>query len=122
MLNLKPVRPSLREKKRYIVYELEFFNKEDATKKVSKNMFEIQNSLINEINKLLGVFDSAKAGLQSIKTSNEKFRGIIKVNHLYVDKIKASFVLIKELNGLNIRISSIGVSGILKKAKENYFE
>jgi ribonuclease P/MRP protein subunit POP5 len=122
MLNLKPLRPSLREKKRYLVYEMEVFNnstEEDKSNNKPK-MYELQNSLINEVNKLLGVFDSAKAGLKSIQTDENSMRGIIKVNYLFVDKLKASMVLIDELKGLKVRVSSLGVSGILKKARLNY--
>ena len=112
-MNIKPLKPTLREKKRYIVYEIDTDD--------SLNMFEIQKDLLNQISKLLGVFHLAEAGILPIKVDDKTKRGIIKVNHKFVDRIKACFVMIKELNNKEIIIKSLGVSGILKKAINNYF-
>ncbi len=115
MLNGKPLRPSLREKKRYLVYEAD-------SEEPIKDFFAFQNKVVQEINKLLGVFDASAAGVQSLKTHKDKPRGILRVNHKYVDKIRSCFVLISSIGGQDVRLRTVGVSGIIKKAKEQYFD
>ncbi|MEA3399201.1 MAG: Rpp14/Pop5 family protein [Patescibacteria group bacterium] len=114
MLKLKALKPALREKKRYIVYQLE-----SADNKTLK-MFNYQQELVKKLQELLGVFNAAQAGILPLKIDNEKQRGIIRVNHTAVDQIRSCFVLIDELNKTPLRVSTRGVSGIMKKAKEKY--
>ena len=47
-------------------------------------------------------------------------RGIIKVSHKYVDKVKASLCFIEKINNQQVIAHSIGTSGILKKAYNKY--
>lgn len=113
MLSLKPLRPTMREKKRYVVYRLE-----------SNNLLEMkiaQNKLIKSINEKLGVFDSAKAGIIPIGYDQDSQEGIIRVNFGCVDKIRALFVIIGKLMNNDVAIHTKGVSGILKKAQNNFF-
>jgi ribonuclease P/MRP protein subunit POP5 len=113
MLKLKPLRPSLREKKRYLVYEIR------GAETIS--FHNLQELLIIELNKMLGVFDSATAGIMPIKYNSQTRRGIIRLNHTAVLKVKACFVLLTTLAQEPVMVKSVGVSGILKKAKENFF-
>lgn len=113
MLKIKPLQPTLREKKRYIVYQV------DSESKI--NMYEVQNELINQLHQLLGVFQSGEAGIMPLKFDDKISRGIIRVNHKSVDLIKSCFVMIKSIKDVPVCIRTIGVSGIMKKAKENYF-
>ena len=113
MLKLKPLRPSLREKKRYLVYEI------SGAQEVS--FHQLQEALIVELNKMLGIFDSASAGIMPIKYDKETRRGILRLNHTAVLKVKACFVLLQQLENQPVLVKSLGVSGILKKAKENFF-
>ena len=112
MIKLKGLKPSLREKKRYIVYEV------TSTSKIDMKSF--QDELIKKITLLLGVF--TPAGLLPIKFDNKSKRGIIRVNHTAVDQVRSCFVLIDTVNDIPVTINTVGVSGILKKAKENYLE
>jgi len=111
MLSLKALKPSKREKKRYIVYQI--------TAEKKKNF---SNSLVLELKNNLGVFGSAKAGILPIFFDDKTLVGIIKVNHKMVDEVRALFVLISELDKIKLSIKTLGVSGILKKAKENYIQ
>ena len=111
MSKLKILLPSLKEKKRYLVYEIL------ADKDLDKN---ISNELINKLDSVLGVFDGAKAGLQSISYDKNAQKGMLRVNNKQVDKLKTSLMLIKHLNNQEIIIKTIGVSGIIKKAKQKY--
>jgi ribonuclease P/MRP protein subunit POP5 len=108
MIKLKGLKPSLREKKRYIVYQV--ISEEDI------KMHPFQDALIKEINLMLGIF--IQGGLLPIKYDNKSKKGIIRVNHTIVDKVRTCFVLIKSIDNISVSINTIGVSGILKKAKE----
>jgi ribonuclease P/MRP protein subunit POP5 len=113
MLKIKPLRPTLREKKRYIVYQV------DSDSKIK--MYNIQKDLITQLHKLLGVFHSSKSGIMPLKFDEKSKQGIIRVNHTAVDLIKSCFVMIKTIENNPVCIQTIGVSGIMKKAKEKYF-
>ena len=114
MLKLKPLRPAFREKKRYIVYEVKAENK--------VNMFQMQQSLVKELNSMLGIFDSATAGILPLKFDKETQRGILKVNNTAVERVRACFALIKEIDNTKLQIKTKGVSGIIKIAKEKFFD
>lgn len=114
MLRCKPLRPSLREKKRYIVYEVNTDS--------NSNMHRLQESLIQKLHELLGVFHASVAGIMPIKYDSQKKRGILRVNHTIVDYVRACFVLINSLDDKKTIIRTRGVSGILKKARIEYFE
>lgn len=116
MFKTKPLRPAFREKKRYIVYRAEVNGDGSMT------MREIQKALVRKLNGMLGVFDGAIAGIIPVKFDESTFTGIICVNHMAVDRVKGCFALIGSLEKTSVRISSVGVSGILKKADESYFQ
>ncbi len=113
MFKIKPLRPSMREKKRYIVYEI--------TTKSKTSMHTLQEELIKQIQQLLGVFLSSKAGILPIKYDSATKRGILRVNHTAVDYVRSSFILLSKLGTATVLVQTRGVSGILKKAKQNYF-
>lgn len=111
MVKLKPLLPTLKEKKRYIVYEVLSENdlKEDLSMEIVK-----------KVTTILGVFDSAKAGLQSVEYDKKQHKGVLRVAVKQVDKLKMSLALINQLNDREIIIRTIGASGILKKARSKY--
>jgi len=93
---MKAILPSLKEKKRYIVFETE------------KTMKAIDNIIKSACLKFLGTYGCSKAGIQVLKTSNKKT--IIRVNNKYVDHIKTALAL-------NTKGKCTAVSGVLKKIK-----
>ena len=107
----KVLLPTLRENQRYLVYELILTLK-------SKNFKSAHDQIIDECQKMLGIFDGAKAGLQSAKFEETTSRGIIRVNSRYVDKLKVCLGLIKNINNQPASINCLYVSGLLNKAKE----
>jgi len=119
MLNIKPLRPTSREKKRYLVYQIDFVKSEGKLN--NKNMFDYQKLLIKKIQELLGVFQTAGAGIIPVKISDEARKGILRVNNKYVDLVRSCFVMITNLEHEEVIVRTIGVSGILKKAQEKYF-
>ena len=70
----------------------------------------------------LGEMGAAKAGIVILnnKWDAMKQRGIMKVSHKHVDDAKASFIFAKKIGGKDAIIRSLGVSGVLKKAENNY--
>jgi ribonuclease P/MRP protein subunit POP5 len=111
---MRPLLPSLKEKKRYIVFEV----LSDTPVTASETYNVIEQSLNNYV----GTKGMAEAGLQFMKKkwNTKKQRGIARVNHTSADTLKASFVFIKKMKNKNITIHSIGTSGILDKAVKKY--
>ena len=101
---MKSLLPSLREKKRYVVFEVIG----DAS--LQKASAEIMRSA----SKLLGDLGMSKA---NIRFMNERFdpglkKGVLRVNRKYVDHAKAAMALVNQ----DFTIKTAGVSGTLKKA------
>lgn len=98
--------PSLRERKRYLVYEV-----------ISKGKLN-KNSIIIEINKelnaFIGTLGMAKAGVIMLEQKENK--GILRINHDMVDEIKVGLMMIKKIDNENVIVNSIYVSGMLDKA------
>lgn len=112
---LKPILPSLREKKRYLAFEV-----------ISKSKIYGYNSIAgaihNSLLQLIGELGAGKAGIKFLedKFNQELQRGLIKINYKYVDHLRASLALIKCIDEKEVIARSVGVSGILKKAEKKY--
>ena len=112
---IKPLLPSLREKKRYLVYEV-----------ISKNSFNdalhVNKAILEAAKEFLGNVGMARAGIitMSDQWNADMQRGIIRVNNRHVDDLKASLVFARGIDGKEAIVRSIGASGILKKAKQKY--
>jgi len=105
----RPLLPTLREKKRYLVYEV------ISEDRISQN--ETQKIISSEFEAFVGRLGSGKAGLIFLKDwMNNK--GIVRINNKYLDYLKASLCDIRKENML---LKSVGVSGILKQARSKYF-
>ncbi len=100
---MKPILPTLKEKNRYLVYEIK------NNRKFAPG--EIRNEMKKAILQFLGEFECAKANIL-ILDDFKKNRGIIKVDHKYIDKVKVALMLIR-----SFIVETIYVSGTLKKAK-----
>ncbi len=103
----KALLPSLREKKRYVVFEV-LGNK-------TLNISEVKDVIINAYRFLFGEIGLAKAGVDFVEYKEGK--GILKVSNKYLDNIKASFCFVRKVNKEGILLRSLGVSGILNKAR-----
>ncbi|MEM4260041.1 MAG: Rpp14/Pop5 family protein [Candidatus Woesearchaeota archaeon] len=103
--------PSLKEKKRYLVYEVI----------MEKNIHNTDKKISDYIDCWLGVVESSKASIIFIGYSKENRRGIIKATNNYVDRIKLVLSLINKIDNINVIIRSIYVSGLLNKAKNLMF-
>lgn len=93
---MKPLKPSHKEKKRYLLIE-----GKDAN----------QKSIEEAILEFIGVLGYAEAGPQVIKSGKNKNKIILSINRSSLDKIRASFLM----SGKDIRIMK--VSGVVNKVK-----
>ena len=111
----KPVLPSLREKKRYLAFEI-------ISKSGNYPFLSVKNTILAACNQFLGQLGMAKAGIMVLSDSfdKRKQKGLIKVNNKYVNELKSALTLIKKINNDEVVFKSLGVSGILIKAKK-YF-
>lgn len=104
------LKPSMREKKRYMAYEL------ISEKPLPR---DADRQLIARINDLLGIFNASKAGILPVKYNPEKQRGLLKVERKFVDFVRACFVMTKSLNSQEVLIRTLYVSGMLNRAGEH---
>ena len=110
---MKPLLPSLREKKRYVVFKI--IGKNIDRKKAEKEIYE-------NLLKFLGEFGVAKANIKIIRNTWKNNMGIIKVNVKHLNETKTSLGLIKKIDNKKVIVDVVGVSGILKKAKQKFLE
>ena len=114
---LKPILPSLREKKRYLAFEI--ISKQEIT-----DAAIVSDAVMHYSLQFLGQIGVAKAGIIVLnnKWDAQRQRGIIKVSHKHVDGLKAALTFADKINSTDVIIRSLGVSGILRKAENNYLK
>ncbi len=109
---MKPILSSLKEKRRYLVYEVltdRSIKFSDVVKTFNRKFYEFfgEKGVSNANIKILDDF------------SNNK--GIIMVDNKSLDEIRASLCLIDKIDDKDVIIKSVGVSGILKKARSKFY-
>ena len=107
---MKPVIPSLREKKRYLVFEIQ--------SNTNFKQQSVEKAITEEILKFIGTLGYSKAGVIFLKDNYKNNKGILRIGHKYVDEVKMALGLIKNMEKKKTIIKTIYVSGILKKAKK----
>lgn len=112
MKKMKALRPSLREKKRYTVFEV-------LAKKKVKNFKSVVKAIHCSYKELFGTVGLARAGLIILSEENAQ-KGVIRVNNKFLDHLRAALANIEQVEEENVIVRSVGVSGILKKAKVKY--
>lgn len=114
VMKIKPLLPSQREKKRYLVFEI-------ISKNKVKPVSEIAKAIWNSILSFTGQKGAAQAGIIMLEDKYDisKQKGIIRVNNKMVDMLKSALMLIKEISGEQVAIKSVATSGILKKAEKH---
>ncbi len=109
---MKPLLPTLKERKRYILFEVNpkiEIEKEEVKKQVTKACLQF-----------LGELGMAKTGVQFLPETykKNKRRGIIRVGHKHVDEVKAALALITQIGGRKATFNTLKVSGVLNKLKK----
>ena len=112
---LKPILPSLREKKRYLAFEV------ISREKIS-DLAQVSSAVYSSSLQFMGYAEAAKAGVMMLnnKWNQNTQRGIVRVGHRHADVMKASLAFISRIENKEAICRSLGVSGILKKAENNY--
>lgn len=115
MASMKPLLPTLREKKRYVAFEV-------ASQSSLKSFQDVARGLWNGFLTFLGELEAGKAGINIIANTYdaEKQRGLIRVNNKYVDSVKAALLFITSIDQQPVMVRSLGVSGVLNKAQKKY--
>ncbi len=106
--DLKALLPSLKERKRYLVFEVISKSKIDDFKAVKDEIAASMASLIGDIG-------MAGASIQFIKERENK--GLIMLNHNFLDHLRASLALVRTIKGVPALLRSVGVSGMINKAE-----
>lgn len=129
MKKIKHLLPTLREKNRYLAFEVLSetpLKQEEVNKGLSKSVlslngelgtgemgFHIHKELYNKEQQNSSNFEAQKKPLLFLNQQ----KGIAKTTHKGVDRLKASLALIENMENQPVIARSIGVSGTLTKAK-----
>jgi ribonuclease P/MRP protein subunit POP5 len=109
---IKPLLPVLKEKKRYIAFEIQ------SEKQIG--FFALAGALSTSCLTLLGELGMAQAGVSILpeQYNKETKTGVIRVNNKFVHPIKAALAFTSTIQNQPVLIRSLGISGILNKTKK----
>lgn len=110
MSRLKPLLPTLKEKKRYVAFEVITDGKPSST--------DVSKTIWNSVHNFVGTKGAALMGLHIFNDKYKHNKGLLRVTHTQVDPLKASLALIHNINQQPVIIRTLGVSGILQKAEQ----
>ncbi len=110
----KPLPPSLRDHKRYVVFEA-----------ISENKIEygdFVNAVWDSMLNFLGELEASKAKIWFIKNlyDENNQRGIIRCGNNYVEHIRTVLSLIHMIGEKRVAIKILGVTGTIKSARNKY--
>lgn len=105
---MKNLLPTLREKKRYLVFEV--IGDANCTSSVS--------AVNSSFSGLFGSIEAARASIKAVKSSGR--RCMVRVGRKHVDKLKAALAMVKSINNRKVILKSVGVSGALNAAVSRY--
>lgn len=116
MSKIKPILPSLRERKRYLAFEIISKNKISDFSAVSRALWQ-------SFSRFLGELECSKAGIMILaeKYNKELQRGLIRVNNKYVNQLKSALLFMDRIEAAPVVVKSVGVSGMIGKAYKKYF-
>lgn len=105
---------TLREKSRYIAYQV-----------VSENKLifpDLNSAMWNSMLNFLGELESAKARIWIMKDTynEEKQTGTIKCAHDFVEHLRSALILIQRIGDVRVAIKILGVSGTMKGARTKF--
>lgn len=108
-LKIKPLLPTLRQKKRYIAYKV------IADKKLSQK--DIENAIYGKTKEMYGTIGLSDIGIMFFKEkfNAEKQAGFFKVNHNKINQIRSVFPFIESINNEKAVVECITASGSMKK-------
>ena len=107
---MKPYPAAMREKRRYILFEVRSEKKPKAS--------EVRRAVTDEVLSLIGSKGSAEAAYQFIDYDEKTMKGIIRVNNRGVDNAIQALTLVREISFNKALVHIIRVTGTVKKARE----
>ena len=107
MKHIKPLRPTQREKQRYLTYRV--------WSETSLPSGGIQRTLDGTLLDFMGELHYGQAGIQFVEQTSRG--GIIRMNRDAVDTVKAGLMMVHNVQGNRVVFSSSTVSGMLHKAR-----
>jgi len=110
----KILSPTLREKKRYIAYQVM------SEQKIL--LSDMTNAVWHSVLSFLGELETAHAKIWIMKDSYNEERqiGIIKCSHTAVEHLRSALALIQRIGDTRTLIKILGVSGTLKGARRKF--
>ncbi len=108
---MKLLKPSLREKKRYVLFQIRGSSWEES-----------RNEILAKIKSFAGDFLFGISGIMVVENLSKGSFFVLKVNRKYINLLKASIIFINEANNQKVQIVSLLVSGSLLKIKRRIQE
>ncbi|MHA1408967.1 MAG: Rpp14/Pop5 family protein [Candidatus Odinarchaeia archaeon] len=105
---------SIKERKRYIVFEIIAEKQRTFTDK------EIINLISRQLLKLYGEVGASKTHFWVHFFDPDKNKGLIECRLNSLDILRSTLASITKIDGITVVISTIGVSGTIKSAKKKY--
>lgn len=114
MENPKFLPPTLRERERYLVFEI-----------ISESAVEykdLSRAMWFSILAFLGETGAAESQARIIKNlyNPKKQQGIIRCKHDMTEKVRASIAMVRKIGNTNSIIRVLGITGTIKSAKNKY--
>ena len=111
---IKPLRPSLREKKRYVVFQV--ISRQPVTAQ------QAADTIMSACRAFLGEIGMSKAGIIILhdKWQPASQKGVLRVSHREIGNVRAALMMVKSIDNREAIITTRGMSGILKKAVQMF--
>ena len=109
---MKSILPTLREKNRYVAFEVL------SDSPISRG--DVVKASWGGVLRFLGELGAAKTSLWVMDWDDASKTGVLKVSHSSLDDVRAALALVKEVNGSRAAFRVLGVSGTVKKARAKF--
>lgn len=107
---MKRLLSSLKEKKRFVAFEI------DSESGFAKD--EVIKAVDSSCRDFMGEYLYGKAGVIVVNDNVNSRNGVVRVNSKYVDLLKTSLMMIKEINNKKVAFRNVLTSGALGKVKQ----
>lgn len=109
---MKILPPTLRDKKRYLAFEL--ISEHDVTRE------ELLREMFSRVGSLIGDIGSSECGIRVLTFDDSK--GIIRCSRTKTDQARAALATITHIGGKRVMLHIFGISGTVAGATEKYLE
>jgi len=109
---MKHLKPTLRERNRYVAFEL------SCGRKCGRD--EVVKAVWKTLLRFLGEIRVGKLGLWVMDWLEGPQKGILKVSHKSIRDVRLGLAMLDSVGDSRAAVNVLGVSGTLKKAREKY--